>query len=290
LYVSHFPAANAKARILRRERSLGGLTAIALVAAARLGARAAFAGRLGSDAHSLFVESELQRFGVMTNDVVRLATARPGHSTILVDEAAGTRAVLSEALGERGADELLPAAELVRASRVLFVDGHGVPGSIRAARIARAAGCSVVADFERAHTGEFDTLLELVDHLVVPEDFALSRSGCSDPASAAAALSNSQRAAVVVTCGHRGGFYCEAHRSPRHYSAFSVEVRDTTGCGDVFHGVYAAGLALGWDLATRIRYASAAAALKAARGGGADAIPDRDCVEDFLRTTNTSAT
>jgi sulfofructose kinase len=280
LYVSHFPAADGKSRIIGREQSLGGLTAIALVAAARMGARAAYAGRLGSDELSQFVERALVQYGVTTSSVVRDESARPGRSTIIVDESAGTRAVLSEVLGPRGADETRPPRELVQRSRVLFVDGHGLRGCVRAARIARASGRSVVADFER--DGDFETLLELVDHLIVPAAFATARSGCADPAEAASALLVPGRAAVVVTSGNRGGTCCEAGCAPVAYEAFAVEARDTTGCGDVFHGVYAAGLALGWDMAKRIRYAAAAASLKATGRGGPDAIPDLECVERFL--------
>ncbi len=59
---------------------------------------------------------------------------------------------------------------------------------------------------------------------------------------------------------------------------------DTTGCGDVFHGAYAAGLARGLDLAERVRLASAAAAIKATRPGGQKGIPTRDEVEAFLKS------
>jgi sulfofructose kinase len=283
LFISEFPSADAKVRVLRRERSLGGLTAIALVAAARMGARVAFAGLLGPDELSQFVERSLQNCGITTDHVVRHNDARPGRSTILIAESSGTRAVLSERLGLRGADETRPEEELVRRSRVLYVDGHGLLGSIRAAKIARGSGRCVVADIERTHEGAFEQLLHLVDHLIVPETFAAAFTSFTDPASAAASLLTSSRSAVVVTCGRDGGVYHETGGSSMRYSAHRVRERDTTGCGDVFHGVYAAGLALGWDTATRIRYAAAAAALKATGNGGTDAIPDRDHIEAFLR-------
>src|SRR5206468_4095602 len=54
IYLEAYPAPDAKARVLRRERNCGGLTAIALVAAARLGARCAYAGVLGRDESSGF--------------------------------------------------------------------------------------------------------------------------------------------------------------------------------------------------------------------------------------------
>jgi sugar/nucleoside kinase (ribokinase family) len=67
----------------------------------------------------------------------------------------------------------------------------------------------------------------------------------------------------------------------RHHPAFAVEPADTTGCGDVFHGAYAASLARGDALDERIRVATAAAALKARDGE----IPHRLAVEEFLRAS-----
>ena len=57
-----------------------------------------------------------------------------------------------------------------------------------------------------------------------------------------------------------------------------VKAADTTGCGDVFHGAYAASLARGDALEARIRFAAAAAALKARQGE----IPRLAEVQKFL--------
>ena len=79
-------------------------------------------------------------------------------------------------------------------------------------------------------------------------------------------------------------WYAAAGVPVEHVPALKVDVVDTTGCGDVFHGAYAAGLAAGLPLAERVRLASAAAALKATRAGGQAGIPTRRTVEAFLRT------
>ncbi len=281
LYVPSFPQPDGKVRVRRRERSYGGLTGTALVAAARLGARAAFAGRLGRDDLSREVEDDLRQHGVDVTEVVHRDDARPGRATIIVDEGSGTRAVLSEALGVRGADDELPAASVIRGARVLLVDGHGPRGSIRAARIARNAGRAVVADFERADHDDFDTLLGLVDHLILSARFAMDLGRASDPGEAAKTLWRDTRSVVVVTCGAAGGVWYAGTGAPERYEAVQVEAKDTTGCGDVFHGAYAAALAFGWPLARRIRFASMAAALKARSGGGRAGIPARSQVDAF---------
>jgi len=89
---------------------------------------------------------------------------------------------------------------------------------------------------------------------------------------------------VVVTCGADGCWYLEpGSATPRHQPAFTVKVVDTTGCGDVFHGAYATGLARGMPVAERIRFAAAAAALKATQTGGQAGIPSLAEVQSFLR-------
>ena len=57
---------------------------------------------------------------------------------------------------------------------------------------------------------------------------------------------------------------------------------DTTGCGDVFHGAYAAAIAKGVAGAKAIRFATAAASLKATRAGGQLSYPTLVEVERFL--------
>jgi sugar/nucleoside kinase (ribokinase family) len=154
---------------------------------------------------------------------------------------------------------------------------------VRAARVALAAGRAVVADLERSDWPGFAELLGLVDHLIVAQAFAARITGCNDPAAAVERLWSPTRQVVIVTCGEQGGYYREATRTAvRHYQAFPVPVVDTTGCGDVFHGAYAAALARGLVLEERLRLAAAAAALKAMHPGAQKGIPTRSAVESFL--------
>ena len=92
------------------------------------------------------------------------------------------------------------------------------------------------------------------------------------------------RQTVVVTCREQGCWVLGAgQRTPWHQQAFAVPVIDTTGCGDVFHGAYAAALARGLPVQERVRVASAAAALKATRPGAQAGCPTWAEVEELLR-------
>lgn len=285
LYVDEYPPAESKVRVRQRRRQCGGLTGTALVAAARLGSRCAYAGMLGDDELSRFAVDSLAREGIDLTHRVRRDDTRPCHSTIIVDRRRKTRTIFASIDEPIGADPLRPAAELIRAAKVLLVDHHSLEGTIRAARIARQAAVGVVADLERDPGPPFGELLALVDHLIISKRFARELSGADDPARAAERLFTPDRRAVVVTCGAAGCWYLGADRGegPRHVPAFPVEVVDTTGCGDVFHGAYASALARGNGLKQRVVLASAAAALKATQPGGQAGCPTLGAVNDFLK-------
>ena len=284
LYLREFPRPDSKVAILRRERHSGGLAGTALVAARRMGRACAYAGTLGEDELSQFIVDGFKAEGVGVGHLVRRAGARPVHSTILVDTATTTRTILEESDGVIGADPSAPAAEVIRSARVLLVDQVGLEGMVRAARIARDAGIPVVADLEREAGPLFPELLALVDHLILPFEFACRISGARDGPSIVRALWAKDRAAVVVTRSAEGSWYLSAEEPGVvfHQPAFRVEAVDTTGCGDVFHGVYAAGLSEGMPAAARIRFAAAVAALKATHPGGQQGIPRRAEADRFF--------
>jgi len=284
LYVGQYPPADAKIHVRRRERHCGGLTATALVAAARAGAKCAFAGTLGFDEGSEFVLETFRRERVDVRHAIRRKNAGPVRSVIIVDEGAGTRNIFADVNAVRGAHPKQPPRAVIESSRVLFIDYFGMAGNLRAARIARRAGVAIVSDLERTTAPSIRSLVPLIDHPIFSRRAAEELTGESDPAAAAAKIWNDSRAVVIVTCGEEGlWFISHEHRTPRHVPAFPVNAVDTTGCGDVFHGAYAAALARGLPLEERIRFAAATAALKATQHGGQSGIPPRRAVETFLR-------
>jgi sugar/nucleoside kinase (ribokinase family) len=283
LFVDSFPSADGKARVQRRERHCGGLTATALIAAARLGGNCAFAGVLGRDEQSRFVLESLEQEKIGTTHAVRRLDARPIQSTVVVNERRKTRAIFFDINNVRGADPNAPTEQVIRSARVLLVDNFGIAGMIRAARIARAAGIPVVADFESSDLPGFSRLLALVDHLILSEDFACGLTGARHAAEATRALWTNRRQVVIVTRGAKGCYYLSADdRSPKSMPAFRIQAWNTTGCGDVFHGAYALALARNLEFKERIRFASAAAACKATRHAGRDGFPTWKMVNNLI--------
>lgn len=259
-----------KARILRSERRFGGNIATALVAAARTGVGCAFLGHLPDDTVAPDLLAYLSEEGVDISRAQLSPATRPIRSTILVGPD-GRRFIAFDDDTIVGLPDDLDL-DLVRSARVLILDAYNPAAGIRAATAARVAGVAVVADLENAGTIRVGELADLADHLVVPRDLALSWTGMATPVEAVSALWRPDRSAVVVTGGADGCWYRASDEGPgssvQHHPALRVNVIDTTGCGDVFHGVYAASLARGMGVADCVAAATVAAGECATHPGG----------------------
>ena len=185
------------------------------------------------------------------------------------------------ALQEPGPDQV--TEELIAACKVLFIDHTVSNASIRAAEIARSLGIPVVADIEPGQTPRRAEIINAADHLIIGVNLASQLTGETNPAAMTAALASRDRACTVVTAGDQGCWYAEADRPVQHFPAFPIHAVDTTGCGDVFHGAYAAALSRGEPIRRAIRVATAAAGLKATQPGGQPGIPSLAVIEQFLQ-------
>jgi ribokinase len=87
------------------------------------------------------------------------------------------------------------------------------------------------------------------------------------------------RQALVVTGGAEGSTAFLAGGGAIAVPALPVEPVDTTGAGDTFVGVLAAGLDAGLALEPALRRASAAAGLACLARGAQTAMPDRAAIE-----------
>ena len=283
LYVDRFPRPNTKMRIHSKRRQGGGLTATALVAAARLGARTAFIGVLGDDELSRFTIQEMEREGVDCTLVLRRPQARPIHAVIIVDRSTGERTILYTAEGQTLVTPEEICADLIAGCGLLFVDFTADEAGLRAVELAHAHGIPVVADIEQESAPAMAEMIPLVDHLIVDVEMAGRVTGEAQPERMVRGLARPERACCVVTAGEQGCWYAEWGGAVHHFPAYQVDVVDTTGCGDVFHGAYAAGIAAGEAVPAAIKMATAAAGLKATQPGGRAGIPTRPIIEAFLR-------
>ena len=266
----------------------GGMAATAAVAVAALGGTALWHGRLGADGPGEALLALLRRHGVEVADVAPAPGGRSPISGVLVD-AEGER-VLAVFAG----DGLPQASALVEAridgAGAVLADPRWPAGAERLFRLAGARGIPRVLDADVASAGTIAELAALTDHVVFSQRGLVEFTGTDDPATGLAAAAGRLRGmpalglsgALAVTLGARGSLWWRED-GPLSLAAPRVAARDTTGCGDVFHGAYALALAGGRDRLAAAHFATAAAALKAQCGAGWSGMPDRAAVEALLR-------
>jgi ribokinase len=236
------------------------------VAAARAGAEVQFVGAVGTDpaAEALLAHllaSNVGTDGVLTvpgpsgtaaimvdADAENMIVVAPGANAHLVLDSAAMRSVVAEA------DVVLLQLEIPLATVVA------------AARIARGSGATVIVNASPPNASQAMTeLAELTDVVVVN--------------SAEAAEWRWPVAHLVITRGARGASYV-ANGREIDVAAPRVEPVDTTGAGDVFAGVLAAGWPSDRDRA--LRRACAAGALATLVPGAGDCAPAEEAIEDAL--------
>jgi sulfofructose kinase len=278
-----FPRPDSKQTLDRLSSLVGGQTATALVACARLGWRARYLGGVGDDEAGRRVGEALGREGVdvQTRSHRGAATRQ---AIIVVDARSGRRVVLEHrdpAVALRP-DEL--DSTLVTSGRVLLIDARDPPLSAAAAIMARDAGVPIVLDVEAPGAG-VEALLGLVDVIVATASFATAVTGARGIGTAVARLAAmSGSAAVIATLGAEGSLAWLEGREVRT-PGFRVKAVDTTGAGDAFRGgLIAAWLGAGPETrpSAMLEYANAVAALNCLGFGAQEGLPTGREVETFV--------
>lgn len=271
--VPRMPELDTKLEVMEFSRQGGGPAATATVTAARLGARTAFIGQMGDDDFGDFMLRELQKEGVDTSHVIRHPNTSSQFSFIMVDKNTGKRTIVWTRSDIPPLDPQTLDRDFITSCKVLHIDRHEIRANIQAAKWVREVGGIVSMD-AGTFKPEVMELLPLVDVLITSHRFAQDATGKTDPMECARKLLQG-RMIAGVTCGEDGSYFVTPD-AEFHVPAFRVDVVDTTGAGDVFHGAFAYGLSQGWDARQCAAFASAAAALKCRRLGGRAGIPGRD--------------
>jgi sugar/nucleoside kinase (ribokinase family) len=246
----------------------GGPVATALVAARRLGLRASLIARIGTDPIAAEIEVGLVREGIDLHWVEHHDATRSVTSTILIDPR-GERAILNDP-GEDTEPAVTDALiEAVRAADGLLL-WSGSPASLALARAASESKTVVMLDAGKYH----EDLLEVIPFcdIVIGSTYFAQGRGLS-PGDAVDELIAQGVTVAVITCGEAGAVGREQGESAIHVPACPVDVVDTTGAGDVYHGAFMAGWLEAPVLADAMRLAAVAAAMTCRFPGGRRGIP-----------------
>ncbi|MFW5932769.1 MAG: carbohydrate kinase family protein [Candidatus Hadarchaeota archaeon] len=255
----------------------GGPAATGAVAASRLGASSAFASRTGDDAFGDMIVEDLKTYGV--EPILHRDRKKPSRLVaVLVEEETGERTFMSASDSTRMTEDDVPS-RLIENADYLLVDQYHPSAAIRSAELAKKSGTKIVADVEEL-TGESKRLIEAADLPIVPRSVAEAYGGPNLRKTALELLERGPET-VIVTLGESGCLLVQKGKAKRKES-YQVEVVDTTGAGDVFHGAYIAALLKDYGFEEAAEFASAASAINCRTLGGRSGIPTFDEVVEFL--------
>ena len=251
-----------------------------------LGARVGYVGVAGNDQNA---DLKLQSFRESGVDLSRLIV-RNGPEThvvvVWVRAKDGERAF--SGLGHfRNApikvEEL--DRDYITSGQFLHLDGFDHEAAVTAAQWMHAAGKKVSYDASKTDgrpiQPEQRALVPLVDILICGSGFGSALTGRSNIWDAGKAMLDMGPSIVVQTEGEDGSYTTTTGES-FHTPAFKVDVVDTTGAGDVYHGAYLVGLLHGWDLHKTATFATAVSAIECTKLGGRCGIPSFADVMAFL--------
>ncbi|HCJ6375858.1 sugar kinase [Citrobacter sp. Igbk 17] len=278
-YVEGLPTEGGKYVAKRYTEVGGGPAATAAVAAAKLGAQVDFIGRVGDDDTGNSLLAELESLGVNTRYTRRYAGANSSQSAIMVD-AKGERIIVNYP-----SPDLLPDADWLKEIDfsqwdVVLADVRWHEGAKQAFTLARQSGVMTVLDGD-VTPQDISELVALSDHAAFSEPGLARLTGTTEPDSGLKKAQMLTNGHVYVTRGSEGCDWIKDN-AVQHQPGFLVDVVDTTGAGDVFHGALAFSLACGSAQEDAVRFASGVAALKCTRPGGRAGIPDCDQTRSFL--------
>lgn len=284
--VDHIPGADEVIRLQGYRVEQGGMAATALVAAARLGAQAEFLGAVGDDANGSHALERFAAQGVATPRVRVLAGAISAFSFILVDSRSGKRTIIHEPGVQRNRALELSKPDykaLLEAAGYLHLDGFWMDTAIELAETARQTGIPVTLDIgQNQRDPKIEALLGLADYVIPSLPFALRFTKQDRAERAAEALLGYGAKGVIQTLGERGAFVMLEDGERFTVPAFAVDVVDTTGAGDSFHGGLLFALSRDYALKEAVVFASAVAALKCTKLGGQSGLPTLPQVRAFL--------
>lgn len=257
----------------------GGGAANAACAIATLGGRAMLAARVGDDMVGHLVAEDLKRSAVDCSLLQVSKGAASSYSSVLIDKQ-GDRQIVNY----RGA-QLSDDVSLIDSAspEAVLADTRWVAGATAALQLAAANNVPGVLDAEAPLDRR---LMSLASHIAFSKQGLESIQGPVDGASQIEAalrqVANDYPVWLAVTDGSNG-VYSLYRGEFSHEPARQVDVLDTLGAGDVWHGVFTLHLSCGNDEKKSVKFANAAATLKCREAEGGRFCPTLREVEAFMQ-------
>ncbi len=280
--VSGVPARGSKENATHFEEICGGNALNAAIGIVRLGGRASVCGPMGDakDTSDRYIFDKLAHEGIETKHIVHMPGLVTPISAIMIDPT-GERTIVTFRDPELWKVSLPPTETLLDDCDAILTESRCAEFCTDLCAEAVRRGIPVIVDVDRAMSLR-EGLLNASSHLVFSSEPLQETADIADDAKALHKIARLTKSFLAGTRGPQGTIWLDEHGAIQETPAFHVHTVDTLGAGDVFHGAFALAITEKQELRQALRFASAAAALKCTRFGGAFAAPQRAEVEALL--------
>jgi sulfofructose kinase len=288
--VSGVPGRGSKENATHLDEICGGNALNAAIGIVRLGGRASMCGPMGDvrETSSRFIFDKLAHEGIETNHLVHMPGLVTPISAVLVDPS-GERTIVTFRDPELWKVHLPDTETLLDDCAAILTESRCAEFCTDLCAEAQRRGIPVIVDVDRAMSLR-EGLLNASSHLVFSSEPLQETAGVTDDAQALKKIAKLTPSFLAGTRGARGTIWLDEDQAIQETPAFPVHTVDTLGAGDVFHGAFALAITEKQELRQALRFASAAAALKCTRFGGAFAAPQRIEVEELLSESQGAGT
>lgn len=268
----------------------GGNSPNAAISISRLGGRAFLTGPIGGAhaASNAIIDDQFRSEAIDTTGLVTVDDVVTPISSVLIDPS-GERTIATFRDPKLWTVKLPPSDVLLNDCAAILIESRCAEFGTDVCAEAQRRGIPVVIDGDRMMSMR-EGLLQVASHIVFSAEALHATAGENDDVTALRKLAQVTRAFLGVTSGAKGVIWLDPQGEPKQMPAFPVHTVDTLGAGDAFHGAFTLGIAEGMALEQAMRFASATAALKCTRFGGAFGSPQRLEVEEFLASNPAETT
>lgn len=268
--------------------AFGGKGANQAVAAARLGAKVAFVGKVGKDKLGDEAIQNFKKNRIDIRHLTRHPKASSGVAGIFVGKDTNQIVVASGAnLELKPADVQRAAPSTIRKAKMLVLQLE-VPLNtvVKAAEIAHKAGVEVLLN--PAPAAKLPKKLLNKVKYIVPNEVECEMllnfkpGNKKDYLKACDMLLKLGPEVAIVTMGKHGVAYCAKSGEKGAIPAIKVKPYDTTAAGDAFVGAFAAAMVKGNKLEDALRFANVAAGLSVTKAGAQPSLPSLKSVKARL--------
>lgn len=280
--IEELPQRGAKVNASHFDEIAGGNALNAAIGIVRLGGRASLCGPMGDsrETSAKYIFEALAHEGIDTTHLLHMPGLVTPISNIMIDPS-GERTIVTFRDPELWKVRLPDAGALLRDCDAILVENRCAGFCTDLCVEARKRGIAVVVDVDRPMSMR-EGLLTASSHLIFSSEALQATAGTADDAEALKKMSELTPSFLAVTRGPRGTLWLDAAGELRQTAAFPVHTVDTLGAGDIFHAAFTLALTENQTVPDALCFASAAAALKCTRFGGAFACPQRTEVEALL--------